>query len=254
MRMDNFVAKYLEKNNFERFEPMVALFDMDGVLYDSMWNHAQSWHESMAHYDIPMTEMDAFRYEGMRGVETIRLVTRQHRGQAVSEKEAEEMYKYKTECYRKKKTAPMIPSVHQLQENLHNKGIKIGVVTGSGQASLIDRILHDFDGLVSPEMIVTAHDVKHGKPAADPYLMGMDKATRVLQAEGRMGMTDCVKPYQTIVFENAPLGVKAAVAARCLTVAVNTGPLPDDILWEAGADVVVKTMQDAIDLLPIMTL
>ena len=83
--MDNFIEKYLNKNNFERFEPLVALFDMDGVLYDSMWNHARSWHESMAHYGIPMTEMDAFRYEGMRGVETIMHITRQHRGQSVSE-------------------------------------------------------------------------------------------------------------------------------------------------------------------------
>ena len=247
--MDNFVAKYLEKNNFEHFEPLVALFDMDGVLYDSMWNHARSWHESMAHYDIPMTEMDAFKYEGMRGVETIMHITRQHRGQAVTEAEAEEMYRYKTECYRNKPMAPMIPGVHSLQEMLHVNGIKIGVVTGSGQASLIDRILHDFDGLVSPEIIVTAHDVKRGKPAPDPYLMGMEKATRLLRAEGLIGKNDSVRPCQTVVFENAPLGVKAAVAARCLTVAVNTGPLPDDVLGDAGADVVVKTMLDAKEIL-----
>ena len=115
MRMDNFVAKYLEKNNFERFEPLVALFDMDGVLYDSMWNQARSWHESMAYYDIPMTEMDAFKYEGMRGVETIMHITCQHRGQAVTEAEAEEMYRYKTECYRNKPVAPMIPRLPPLR-------------------------------------------------------------------------------------------------------------------------------------------
>ena len=251
--MDNFIAKYLNKNNFERFEPLVALFDMDGVLYDSMWNHARSWHESMAHYGIPMTEMDAFRYEGMRGVETIMHITRQHRGQSVTEAEAEEMYRYKTECYRRKPVAPLIPGVHSLQEMLHANGIKIGVVTGSGQASLIDRILHDFSGLVSPEMIVTAHDVSRGKPAPDPYLMGMEKATRLLRAEGRIGKGDSVRPWQTVVFENAPLGVRAAVAARCLTLAVNTGPLPDDVLWNAGADVVVGTMQNATELLSSVT-
>lgn len=45
-----------------------------------------------------------------------------------------------------------------------------------------------------------------------------------------------------LVVENAPLGVRAAVAAQCFTIAVNTGPLPDERLRSEGANLVYPTM------------
>ena len=45
-----------------------------------------------------------------------------------------------------------------------------------------------------------------------------------------------VKPNEAFVVENAPMGVEAAVAANIFTIAVNTGPLPDQVLLDAGAD------------------
>lgn len=229
--------------------PLVALFDMDGVLYDSMWNHAYSWQESMNHYGIRMTEMDAFRYEGMRGVETIQRITQQQFGKAVSDEEAAEMYRYKSERYAARGVAPMIPGVHELQESMQQHGMLIGVVTGSGQPTLLSRILNDFKGLVSDEIMVTANDVKRGKPAPDPYVMGMHKATAVLRRKGILSAKEELQPWQTVVIENAPLGVEAAKAAGCLTIAVNTGPLPDELLMNAGAETVVRNMNEARSLL-----
>ena len=43
--------------------------------------------------------------------------------------------------------------------------------------------------------------------------------------------------------ENAPLGVQAATAARIFTIAVNTGPLPDQVLLDAGADLLFPSVQ-----------
>jgi beta-phosphoglucomutase-like phosphatase (HAD superfamily) len=102
------------------------------------------------------------------------------------------------------------------------------VVTGSAQHALLDKLLVDFEGLLRQDLIVTAFDVTHGKPNPEPYLMGMEKCG--------------TEPYETIVVENAPLGVQAAVAARCFTIAVNTGPLPDERLAEKGADIIFPTM------------
>ena len=242
--MHTAIDNYLRKHNLEYFKPSVALFDMDGVLYDSMWNHATSWKESMQRYGIHMTDMDAFRYEGMRGVETIQQLAKVQLGRVVSDDEAAEMYGYKSEVYASKGVATLIPGVHKLQEELHRRGMKIGVVTGSGQPTLINRILDDFKGLVSSDIIVTAHDVKRGKPQPDPYLVGMQKATIILQREGIMSADNVLKPWQTMVVENAPLGVRAAAAAQCFTVAVNTGPLPDEMLSEAGADIVFHNMDE----------
>jgi beta-phosphoglucomutase-like phosphatase (HAD superfamily) len=52
-----------------------------------------------------------------------------------------------------------------------------------------------------------------------------------------------ITPMEGIVVENAPLGVQAAKAAGLFTIAVNTGPLPDGVLLEAGADLLFPSMQ-----------
>ena len=82
-------------------------------------------------------------------------------------------------------------------------------------------------------MIVSSFDVKRGKPNPEPYLKGLVKAG--------------VKPWEAIVVENAPLGVRAAQAAKIFTVAVNTGPLPDKMLADEGADLIFDHMTDFRD-------
>ena len=49
-------------------------------------------------------------------------------------------------------------------------------------------------------------------------------------------------PQETIVVENAPLGVRSAKAAGTFTIAVNTGPLTDEALLKEGADMLYNTM------------
>jgi beta-phosphoglucomutase-like phosphatase (HAD superfamily) len=51
-----------------------------------------------------------------------------------------------------------------------------------------------------------------------------------------------LQPNEAMVVENAPLGVRSAKGAGIFTVAVNTGILSDDDLWQAGADVVLADM------------
>lgn len=222
------IERYLKRTGFERFTPKAVLFDMDGVLYDSMPNHAKAWHQCMEAKGLEMSENDAYLYEGMRGVETIRLIAERQWHRKVSEEEAAEIYRQKSAIYSAFPPAPMIYGIHDLQEAILQQGWKIGVVTGSGQTSLLNRILQDFEGLVSPDILVSAKDISRGKPCPDPYIKGMEKAG--------------AQPWETMVVENAPLGVKAAVAARCLTVAVNTGPLPDSVLADAGADLILPSM------------
>ena len=53
-----------------------------------------------------------------------------------------------------------------------------------------------------------------------------------------------LKPNEAIVIENAPLGVQAGVAAGIFTIAVNTGPLPDQVLWDAGANLLFHSMPE----------
>ncbi|MDO4310407.1 MAG: HAD-IA family hydrolase [Prevotella sp.] len=227
------IKEYLERHGFGTFSPKAVLFDMDGVLYDSMPNHAYSWHKSMDALGITMPPEDAYKYEGMRGVETIKLLARQQWGRELTDEEAQRMYGEKSRIYSECPVAKVMDGVQDLQRKMKADGMKIVVVTGSGQRSLLDKLVKDFDGLVSPELIVSSFDVSRGKPDPEPYLKGMAKAG--------------VKPWEAIVVENAPLGVRAGVAAGVFTIAVNTGPLPDSMLTDEGAAVVFSRMADFSD-------
>ena len=202
---------------------------MDGVLYDSMGNHAVAWVQSMRKFGINMTTDDAYATEGARGVDTIRYMVRQQQNREITEAESQLMYDEKTRIFHSMPEAPIMPGILSLMAQIDAAGISIGVVTGSGQRPLIQRILRDFGQYVSPKHIVTAYDVKRGKPNPDPYLMGLEKAGGLL-------------PSEAIVVENAPLGVRAGVAACIYTIAVNTGPLSDQVLLDAGANILFPTM------------
>ena len=203
---------------------------MDGVLFDSMPGHARSWHESMARFGVNMTPEDAYAFEGMRGVETIKTLCRRQWGREISDDEAERMYAAKCEIFAQQPEAGKMAGVEQFMRMVRASGKKIGVVTGSGQATLLDKLEHEFRGLVKRSRMVTSFDVEHGKPAPDPYIMGLRKCGVIAR--------------EAIVVENAPLGVKSAKAAGCFTIAVNTGPLADEILADAGADVVLGSMEE----------
>jgi HAD superfamily hydrolase (TIGR01509 family) len=205
---------------------------MDGVLYDSMPRHAVAWQQSMAHFGLTMTAADAYATEGARGIDTVRELARRQRGEDISLEEAQVMYDLKSEIFHSMTPPPPImPGIPELMEQIHECGLSIGIVTGSGQRPLIARLMDDFGDYLTEDHIVTAYDVEHGKPAPDPYLRGLEK----------MGG---LKPWETLVVENAPLGVAAAVAAHCFTIAVNTGPLPDEVLLSQGADIIFPKMTD----------
>lgn len=227
------IDNYLKKTGFKEFSPKAALFDMDGVLYDSMPNHAYSWHTSMASFGIEMSEADAYAHEGMRGVETIKKIVKEQRGLEISDEESQRMYDEKSRIFATRPQAEIMEGVLELQRKMKADGLKIVVVTGSGQHSLLEKLEHDFKGLIEPGMIVSSFDVKRGKPNPEPYLKGLMKAG--------------VEPWEAVVVENAPLGVRAAQAARIFTVAVNTGPLPDKMLSDEGADLIFSRMTEFRD-------
>ena len=209
---------------------------MDGVLYDSMPNHAVAWQESMKQFGIDMTAADAYATEGAKGVDTIRHFVKLQKEIDITPDEAQHMYDVKTDIFHHMPTSQIFPGVLETMGKIRQAGMGIGVVTGSGQRPLIKRLIDDFGEFLDEEHIVTAYDVEHGKPNPDPYLMGLQKAGNL-------------KPWQGIVVENAPLGVRAGVAANIFTIGINSGPLPDSALASEGADIVLKRMTELYSLL-----
>lgn len=214
--------------------PKVVLFDMDGVLYDSMPNHGVAWQRAMKEFGIHFTLEDSYATEGARGVDTIRKYAKAQLGKELSEEEAQQMYDVKARYFHEMPEAKVFDGVIDLMQKIKASGLKIGIVTGSAQLPLIERVTRDFGEFVTKDQITTAYDVKRGKPNPDPYLMGLKKAGNYLPEEG-------------IVVENAPLGVHAGVAAGCYTVAINSGPLADSVLLNEGANILFPTIRAFAD-------
>lgn len=208
-----------------------ALFDMDGVLYDSMPNHAISYRESLKPYGIDISPEQVYAYEGKKGVETMKIVGEQQLGRPITDEEAEEMYEMKCRIFRELPSARKIPGVEHLMRRMYAEGWQICVVTGSGQLSLLEKLTSDFAPMITSDRIICSKDYFKGKPSPDPYLMGLQ----------RLG----VMAENTVVVENAPLGVMAGRAAGIFTIAVNTGPLSEETFVNAGADKVFCSMGEA---------
>lgn len=224
------INNYLKQHGLERIDLKAVLFDMDGVLFDSMPNHARSWHRVMEEFGLGLSEEEAYMHEGRTGAGTINIISRRERGYEASEEEIKMIYQAKTEEFNRCPEAPRMPGALEVLQKIKKEGLTPMVVTGSGQTSLLDRLNRNFPDIFRPELMVTAFDVKYGKPNPEPYLMALKKGG--LQA------------HEALVIENAPLGVEAGVAAGIFTIAVNTGPLPDEALLTPGANLLFHSMPD----------
>ena len=209
-----------------------VFFDMDGVLYDSMGYHADAWSNAFRHFGIDFPPEMVYRNEGRTAQSTINLVYRQNEARDATESEIDQIYSKKTELIEFFPEVVPFNGARELMESLKKQGIDIWVVTGSSQGKYLDALLCDFEGLVSSEQIVTGKDVEHGKPHPEPYLTALK----------RSGLNSS----EVVVIENAPLGIQSAKAAGIFTIAINTGILDDCVLWDSGADFVIKSFNEFI--------
>jgi mannitol-1-/sugar-/sorbitol-6-phosphatase len=184
-----------------------VLFDMDGTLVDSTAVVEQVWGEFAARYGLDLGEI----LRTSHGVQARDTVTRfAPAGADVPALTAElgAMERVRTQGI-----VPL-PGAARLLAALPPDAVAL--VTSA------DRILADIRmnaaALPMPAIAVTAELVTRGKPDPEGYL----------KAAANLG----VDPADAVVFEDAPAGIAAGVAAGIRTVAVgaNTGPLPAGVL------------------------
>ena len=208
----------------------IVFFDMDGVLYDSMPDHVQAWCETLSEWGLKAEPEDIYLMEGRTGATTIDIIMKRNWGRDATLEEKESIYAQKAQRFVELNTGvKLMPGALAVLEKVKQLGLKPVVVTGSGQPTLFNNLDDHFPGFFEPGLMVTAYDVQYGKPHPEPYLMGLKKAN--------------LKPEEAIAIENAPLGIESAVATGIYTIAVNTGPLPDEVLLKAGARVLFPSMK-----------
>lgn len=224
------IQKFITANHFTEFIPKAIFFDMDGVLFDSMKFHARAWTNAMRDIGITFSEYEGYMNEGRTGHSTIDLAFNRDYGRDATEDEKQEIYRIKSRYFESYGQSPVMPFANDLLHKVKSQGLQIYLVTGSGQASLLDGLHVHFPNIFKKERMVTAFDVTQGKPHPEPYLQALKKSG--------------FKRSEVAVVENAPLGVESAKAAGLFVIAVNTGPLDEKVLWESGADVVLESMQE----------
>lgn len=234
MDIEQSVARYLHDSGHSFVNLKAVLFDMDGVLFDSMPYHADAWVTTMARHHLPMTREEAFMNEGRTGMSTISMVYKRVHGTEPDKELVDRIYQEKCNEFSKHPEPEPMPGARELIRQLQDDRIIPVLVTGSGQYSLFERIDREYPQMFAHDKMVTAYDVKYGKPDPEPYLMGLKKG----------GM---LQPNQAVVVENAPIGVEAGVAAGVFTIAVNTGPLQPQTLLDAGAHLLYPSMQALCD-------
>lgn len=232
------ITDYMARKELMSFAPAAALIDMDGTLYDSMPHHADAWYRLMTERGVKCTHDEFFMYEGRTGTSTINLLFNREFGHDASPEEAAELYRKKTVYFSEMPPVDVMPGAQKMIRTLQDMNIATVLVTGSGQNTLLNRLEDDFPGAFPEGMRITSRDVKHGKPNPEPFLKAM-------QLVG-------LYPENCIAIDNAPLGVIAGAASGAFTIGVKTGPIPEEALRDAGADIVYSSMNELADNLPLL--
>ena len=213
--------------------PRAVLFDMDGVLYDSMPLHARAWKKMCDLNGIKAEENEFFGYEGRTGSSTINILFNRQYGHGADDDLCKKLYAQKSEFFKELPAPEMMPGASDAVGAVLAAGARCVLVTGSAQHSVLDRLDRDYPQAFG--IRVTGFDVQHGKPHPEPFLKGLDKAG--------------IEPWQALAVDNAPLGVQSASDAGIFTIGVRTGPLRKGVLLEAGADIELDSMNECAKVL-----
>ena len=188
------------------------LFDMDGVLVDSMNYHMQSWKQLLENDGISITERFIYEHEGAMGVDIIQNLFHKT-GLSLDGDQIMEIYERQNRIFREEYLAKvrLYPETLTLIDGFQQRGLRLGLVTSS-RMNLVEQIWEDHHCLDRFDTIVTADDVTRFKPNPDPYLKALEKLNQ--------------EPEGCLVVENAPAGIQSAKAAglTCYAVASTLPP------------------------------
>jgi beta-phosphoglucomutase len=192
-----------------------VIFDMDGVITDTMPYHFQVWQDLFVREGIPVTREDVYKREGQKGIDSVREIFAEY-GKPFSEEHALRLLKEKEELFQKVFKRHFIGGAIDFIRDLHAQGFKLALVTGTSRMEAMKLLPVDLFELFNAS--VCGNEVKNGKPDPEPYLTALQK----LSIEG----TDAV------VIENAPFGIRSAKAAGIKCLALETS-LPKPYLTQA---------------------
>ena len=190
------------------------IFDMDGVLIDSMPFHAEAMRIAVkeeTNHDIDKKII--YLLEGMPGAELVKEIFKREKiEKSIDDSLAERISKRKKEIFKDIQNSKSIEGARELVNDLRSCSCLKAVVSGSSKQE-IEVILDKNIGSKNFDMIITGDELGgEGKPDPKPFQTALQKMN--------------LKPSEAIVVENSPLGIEAAKQASLrYIVTLNNTPL-----------------------------
>lgn len=196
-----------------------VLWDMDGTLIDSEEFHWLAWRDTLADEKVAITREQFLASFGQRNDAIISAWL----GAAANAETIERLGNAKEERYRaqvRRQGISFLPGVASWLEALQRQRWRQAIASAAPRAN-VDAILEVLSASAVFDGIVSAEDVRRGKP--DPEVF--------LAAASRVG----VPAERCIVVEDAVAGVEGAHRAgmKCIGISHNGKALPADVVVES---------------------
>jgi HAD superfamily hydrolase (TIGR01509 family) len=206
------------------------LFDLDGTLIDSVYQHVIAWREALSGADIDLSVWRIHRRIGMSGGLFVAALIRET-GITLSEADADSLQKaHATEYLKLADSVRPLPGAAELLATLTARGVRWAIAT-SGRRLTAQAAL-DLLGLPPDTPMITRDVVAHAKPDPDLFLA----AAALLETD----------PRHCYVVGDSVWDLLAARRAQAIGVGLMSGGYGREELERAGA---YRVYADPADLL-----
>ena len=213
-----------------RIEP-VFLFDLDGTLVDSVYQHVLSWKEALDAENIELSVWRIHRKIGMSGGLFTNQLLRET-GLDISLERVERLHRWHAEAYRRQGgSIRPLPGARDLLAWLTRAQIPWAIATsGRLETAAVNLEALGVDPARVP--VVTRDQVKYGKPDPDLFLAAAERLNAPIES--------------SVVVGDSIWDMLAAARSRALGVGLLCGGYGQEELQRAGA---LRVYEDPRDLL-----
>ena len=184
-----------------------VIFDLDGVLVDSMTAHYKAWKTAFEEISsLQVDERSIYLLEGMRGIDLVQEIFKKYNYTDLSKTQV--VIRRKDELFRSVMNIRPYDKVNEILQELCC--IK-GIVSGSAKQDVISIMNQCFQKNIF-DIVLTGDDIMYGKPDPESFKLFLQRAN--------------LNPSEALVVENSPLGVEASNNAGIKPIVVlNNSPL-----------------------------
>jgi HAD superfamily hydrolase (TIGR01509 family) len=206
------------------------LFDLDGTLIDSVYQHVLAWHEALEQLGLSLAVWRIHRRIGMSGGLLIQALGREI-GQRVTPEQAKKLQENHAAAYeRYQATVQPLPGARELLQQLNRAKVPYAIATSGrleGARSALERL---GVGLEIP--VITRQQVQRAKPDPDLFLAAAQQLN--------------IPIARAMVVGDSVWDLLAARRAGCLGIGLLSGGYGKEELEQVGA---YRVYQDPADLL-----